>query len=59
MSETGKSGVLNQPIEVILAWFTTGVSAMPEIQQPFVRDITKVRDRQNPVGVDNLLDSLY
>jgi len=50
MSATGKYEVHNQPIEVILAWLTSGEIAIPEIQRPFVWDTTKVRD---------LLDSLY
>lgn len=50
MSETGKYEVHNQPIEVILAYLTSGEIAIPEIQRPFVWDTTKVRD---------LLDSLY
>jgi hypothetical protein len=45
-----KYEVHNQPIEVILAWLTSGEIAIPEIQRPFVWDTTKVRD---------LLDSLY
>ena len=50
MSATGKYEVHNQPIDVILAWLTSGEIAIPEIQRPFVWDTTKVRD---------LLDSLY
>ena len=50
MSATGKYEVHNQPIEVILAWLTSGEIAIPEIQRPFVWDTTKVRD---------LLDSQY
>ncbi len=42
--------VHNQPVEVLLAWLTSGEIAIPEIQRPFVWDTTKVRD---------LLDSLY
>ena len=45
-----KYEVHNQPVEVILAWLTSGEIAIPEIQRPFVWDTTKVRD---------LLDSLY
>lgn len=50
MPNNGKYEVHNQPIEVILAWLTSGEIAIPEIQRPFVWDTTKVRD---------LLDSLY
>ena len=38
MSATGKYEVHNQPIEVVLAWLTSGEIAIPEIQRPFVWD---------------------
>ena len=47
---TQRYTVTPHPIEALLIWVKSGEIATPEIQQPFVWDVTKVR---------NLLDSLY
>lgn len=47
---TQRYSVTPHPIETLLAWVKSGEIAIPEIQQLFVWEATKVR---------NLLDSLY
>jgi len=49
MSTQGYS-VTPHPIETLVTWVRSGETTIPEIQCPFVWDVTKVR---------NLLDSLY
>jgi len=46
---TQRYSVIQQPINILIAWINTGEIAIPEIQRPFVWNATKVR---------NLLDSL-
>lgn len=47
---TQRYSVTPHPIETLLTWVKSGEIAIPEIQRPFVCDVTKVR---------NLLHSLY
>jgi hypothetical protein len=47
---TQRYSVTPHPVETLLTWVKSGEIAIPEIQRPFVWDVTKVR---------NLLDSLY
>lgn len=45
-----KYSVNNYSVENIISWISSGEIAIPEMQRPFVWDISKVRD---------LIDSLY
>nr|WP_199194328.1 DUF262 domain-containing protein [Pleurocapsa sp. CCALA 161] len=45
-----KYSVNQHPVQTLLSWISSGEIAIPEIQQPFVWNASKVRD---------LIDSLY